>query len=113
MLQWGRNGGNALWKIPMNNDDDRAQQAILTTLFHWGLHGWVVYIVVAVALAVVCYRWNMPLTMRNAFYPLLGGAVQVQTRVEIAWFQHVKLKYDILLSSVDCYFNVRPCTTGT
>jgi len=40
--QWGRTGGNALWKIPMNNDDDRAQQAILTTLFHWGLHGWVV-----------------------------------------------------------------------
>jgi len=49
--------GGTLWKIPMNNDDDRAQQAILITLFHWGLHGWVVYIVVAVALSVVCYRW--------------------------------------------------------
>jgi len=49
--------GYKLWKIPMNNDDDRAQQAILITLFHWGLHGWVVYIVVAVALSVVCYRW--------------------------------------------------------
>mmetsp|Transcript_5261 Transcript_5261/g.13385 ORF Transcript_5261/g.13385 Transcript_5261/m.13385 type:complete len:807 (+) Transcript_5261:137-2557(+) len=66
---------NALWKIPMNNDDDRAQQAIFTTLFHWGLHGWVVYIVVAVALSVVCYRWNMPLTMRSAFYPLLGNLI--------------------------------------
>jgi hypothetical protein len=41
----------------------------------------VVYIVVAVALAVVAYRWNMPLTMRNAFYPLLGVALHIETRV--------------------------------
>jgi len=31
---------NAMWKIPMNNDDDRAQQAIFTVLFHYGLHAW-------------------------------------------------------------------------
>jgi choline-glycine betaine transporter len=33
------------------------------------------YIVVAVTLGVVCYRWNMPLTMRSAFYPLLGNLI--------------------------------------
>jgi choline-glycine betaine transporter len=66
---------NTLWKIPMNTDDDRAQMAIFTTLFHWGLHAWAPYIVVAVALGVVCYRWNLPLTMRSAFYPLLGNLI--------------------------------------
>jgi len=30
----------------------------------------VTYLVVAVSLCVVCYRWNMPLTMRSAFYPV-------------------------------------------
>ena len=67
--------GGALNKIPVLNDDDRAQMAIFTTLFHWGLHGWCPYIIVAVALGLVCYRWNMPLTMRSAFYPLLGHLV--------------------------------------
>ena len=67
--------GGALSKIPVLNDDDRAQMAIFTTLFHWGLHGWCPYIIVAVALGLVCYRWNMPLTMRSAFYPLLGHLV--------------------------------------
>ncbi len=67
--------GGALWKIPMSNDDDRAQMAIFTTLFHWGLHGWCAYLIVAIALGIVCYRWNMPLTMRSAFYPVIGNLV--------------------------------------
>lgn len=67
--------GGALWKIPIQNDDDRAQMSIFITLFHWGLHGWCPYILVAVALGLTCYRWNMPLTMRSAFYPLLGHLV--------------------------------------
>jgi len=66
---------NALWRIPIQTDDDRAQMAIFMTLFHWGLHGWVVYIIVALALGVVCYRWNLPMTMRWAFYPILGDLV--------------------------------------
>tara|TARA_B110000093_G_scaffold175592_1_gene210098 strand:- start:2176 stop:2574 length:399 start_codon:yes stop_codon:yes gene_type:complete len=67
--------GGAVYKIPVQNDDDRAQVALFITLFHWGLHGWCPYILVAVALGLVCYRWNMPLTMRSAFYPLLGHLV--------------------------------------
>ena len=67
--------GGSLWKVPILNDDDRAQMAIFTALFHWGLHGWCAYIIVAVALGLVCYRWNMPLTMRCAFYPLLGNLI--------------------------------------
>jgi choline-glycine betaine transporter len=66
---------NVLNKVPMDSDDDRAQMAVFMTFFHWGLHGFVVYIVVALALGVVAYRWDMPLTMRSAFYPLLGDLI--------------------------------------
>jgi len=74
-LYYYRDKWSNVFKLPINNDDDKAQAALFITLFHWGLHGWVVYIVVALALSVVCYRWNMPLTMRSAFYPLLGNAI--------------------------------------
>jgi len=67
--------GGPLWRTNMDSDDDRAQQAIFMTFFHWGLHGFVVYIVVALALGLVAYRWDMPLTMRSAFYPLVGNLI--------------------------------------
>ncbi len=59
-------------KLPMSNDDQRAQQAITLTLFHWGLHGWIPYVLVAMTLGVVCYRHGRPMTIRAAFYPLFG-----------------------------------------
>ena len=33
------------------------------------------YITVALGLGIVCYRWNMPLTMRSAFYLLIGNLI--------------------------------------
>lgn len=61
-----------LQSIPVTNDDQKAQQAIFQTLFHWGLHGWIPYIVVALTLGVTCHRQGLPMTMRNAFHPLIG-----------------------------------------
>jgi choline-glycine betaine transporter len=62
----------AVSKLPIVNDDQRAQQAITLTLFHWGLHGWIPYVLVAMTLGVVCYRHGRPMTIRSAFYPLFG-----------------------------------------
>lgn len=56
-------------------DNERAQQALLQTFYHWGFHAWAPYITVALTLGLVSYRWNMPLTMRSAFYPLLGNII--------------------------------------
>ena len=56
-------------------DNERAQQALLQTFYHWGFHAWSPYITVALTLGLVSYRWNMPLTMRSAFYPLLGNII--------------------------------------
>ena len=57
------------------NDDQFAQQALFVTLYHWGFHAWGCYILVALTLAFVAHRWDMPMTLRNAFYPLLGDVV--------------------------------------
>ncbi|WP_355659812.1 BCCT family transporter [Halomonas salifodinae] len=45
------------------------------TIFHWGLHPWAIYAVVALALAIFSYNKGLPLTMRSIFYPILGERV--------------------------------------
>ena len=49
---------------------------IAATIFHWGVHGWAIYAVVALALAFASYNLGLPLTLRSAFYPLLGEAIR-------------------------------------
>ena len=45
------------------------------TLFHWGIHGWIVYVVVGLLLAFVSYRKGLPMTIRSCFYPLIGDKI--------------------------------------
>lgn len=45
------------------------------TIFHWALHPWAIYAVVALSLAFFTYNRGLPLTLRSAFYPLLGDRV--------------------------------------
>jgi BCCT family betaine/carnitine transporter len=49
-----------------------ADAALGATMFHWGLHPWAIYAVVGLALAFFSYNKGLPLTIRSAFYPLLG-----------------------------------------
>ena len=49
--------------------------AMAATIFHWGLHPWAIYAVVGLALAFFSYNCKLPLTLRSAFYPLLGDKV--------------------------------------
>ncbi|WP_163649319.1 BCCT family transporter [Modicisalibacter sp. 'Wilcox'] len=49
--------------------------AMAATIFHWGLHPWGIYAVVALALALFSYNKGLPLTMRSIFYPILGERV--------------------------------------
>ncbi|SMH58240.1 BCCT family transporter [Maritimibacter sp. HL-12] len=51
------------------------QRAMAATIFHWGLHPWAIYAIVALALALFSYNKGLPLTIRSAFYPLLGERV--------------------------------------
>ncbi|POB13420.1 BCCT family transporter [Halobacteriovorax sp. DA5] len=54
---------------------ESAREAMKITFFHWGLHAWGVYALLAVCLAYFCYRKNLPLLPRSAFYPILGDKV--------------------------------------
>lgn len=49
-----------------------ANMAMAATLYHWGLHAWAIYAVVALALAFFSFNCKLPLTLRSAFYPVLG-----------------------------------------
>ncbi|WP_407662373.1 BCCT family transporter [Muribacter muris] len=51
--------------------EQRQQQALLHTVFHWGIHAWAVYAVMALALAYFAFRYKLPLALRSCFYPLL------------------------------------------
>jgi len=55
--------------------EDAAAMAMGATLYHWGFHPWAIYGVVALSLAFFTYNKEMPLTIRSAFYPLLGERV--------------------------------------
>lgn len=52
-----------------------AQEAMRITFFHWGLHAWAIYAVLAVILAYFAYRKDLPLLPRSAFYPLIGNRI--------------------------------------
>ena len=52
-----------------------ARLGVAAAIYHWGIHGWAVYAVVAVSIAFAAYNLGLPMTLRSAFYPLLGEAV--------------------------------------
>ena len=49
--------------------------AFAATIFHWGITPWAIYAVVGLALAFFAYNKGLPLTIRSAFYPLLGERI--------------------------------------
>ena len=49
--------------------------AFAATIFHWGLTPWAIYGVIGLALAFFTFNKGLPLTIRSAFYPLLGDRI--------------------------------------
>ncbi|WP_442799002.1 choline BCCT transporter BetT [Pantoea vagans] len=54
---------------------DAAREALRITFFHWGLHAWSIYAIVALILAFFSYRHGLPLTLRSALYPIIGDRI--------------------------------------
>lgn len=54
---------------------DIAQEAINFSFLHHGIHGWAIYSLVGLSLAYFTFNRKMPLTLRSAFYPILGDKV--------------------------------------
>jgi BCCT family betaine/carnitine transporter len=64
------------------NVEEARRMALAATSYHWALHPWAIYAVVALALALFTYNKGLPLTIRSAFYPLLGERVW-------GWWGHI------------------------
>ncbi|MDA7745965.1 BCCT family transporter [Psychromonas sp.] len=63
------------YETPLNvtaNTPEAAELALGATMFHWGLHPWAMYGVVALSLAFFAFNKGLPLSMRSVFYPILG-----------------------------------------
>ena len=60
---------------PIFGEGDLAYRAMATTFYHWGLHPWGIYALMALGLAFFSFNRNMPLSLRSIFYPLLKDKV--------------------------------------
>lgn len=49
--------------------------AMAATIYHWGLHPWAIYAILALGLALFSFNKGLPLTIRSVFYPLLGERI--------------------------------------
>jgi betaine/carnitine transporter, BCCT family len=58
-------------------DDAEAAQRLgmAATIFHWGLHPWAIYAIVALSLALFSFNKGLPLTIRSIFYPIFGERI--------------------------------------
>eukprot|EP00980_Cylindrotheca_fusiformis_P001230 scaffold331_cov117-Cylindrotheca_fusiformis.AAC.8 len=55
-----------------HSQDEIDAFAMNLTVFHWGITGWSQYLVVAICAGLASFRFDLPLTLRSCFYPLLG-----------------------------------------
>ena len=73
MYHLGSGGGTM---FPFEPNTGRAATAALgITFFHWGLHPWAIYGLVALGLSFFAFNRGLPLTFRSMFYPLFGDRV--------------------------------------
>ena len=56
-------------------NEERAALAMRVTYFHWGFHGWAVYVMIGLCLAYFGFRKKLPLTLRSALYPVIGDRI--------------------------------------
>ena len=75
-----------------------AAEAIQLSYFHWGFNAWATYAAVAMVLAYFAYRHNLPLTLRSAFYPLIGERIHGPLGAAVDVFAVVCTTYGISVS---------------
>ncbi|MEM1036507.1 MAG: BCCT family transporter [Pseudomonadota bacterium] len=66
------------YDVPLNAVPGSAEAerlAFSVTIFHWGLAPWAIYAVVGLALGYFAHSKGLPLSIRSAFYPLLGERI--------------------------------------
>ncbi|MCF2127137.1 choline BCCT transporter BetT [Strepomyces sp. STD 3.1] len=54
---------------------EAARQAVVWTLFHYGITGWAMYALMGMALGFFAFRYRLPLAIRSALYPVIGRRI--------------------------------------
>ncbi|WP_156725173.1 choline BCCT transporter BetT [Streptomyces apocyni] len=54
---------------------EAARQAMVWTLFHYGITGWGMYALMGMALGYFAFRYRLPLAIRSALYPIIGKRI--------------------------------------
>ncbi|MUK79023.1 BCCT family transporter [Aliivibrio fischeri] len=62
--------------------EEAKKLALGGTMYHWGIHPWAIYGLVALSLAFFTFNKGLPLSMRSVFYPILGDRTW-------GWFGHI------------------------
>ena len=57
------------------NQAEAIRLGMAASIFHWALHPWAIYAILALSLALFSYNKGLPLTIRSAFYPIFGERV--------------------------------------
>jgi choline/glycine/proline betaine transport protein len=82
MLFYSVTGPITQYLHPVNAAPESAaatQDAVVWTMFHYGIAGWSMYSLLGMAMGYFAYRWGMPLSIRAVLYPLLGKRVRGAT----------------------------------
>ncbi|MFE3470096.1 MULTISPECIES: choline BCCT transporter BetT [unclassified Streptomyces] len=64
--------------VPPEGDPESleaARQAVVWTLFHYGITGWAMYALMGMALGYFAFRHKLPLAIRSAIYPIIGRRI--------------------------------------
>lgn len=59
----------------MGDTEAARRLGMAATIYHWALHPWAIYALLALGLAIFSFNKGLPLTMRSIFYPLFGERV--------------------------------------
>ncbi|MFF9119555.1 choline BCCT transporter BetT [Streptomyces massasporeus] len=54
---------------------EAARQAVVWTLFHYGITGWAMYALMGMVLGYFAFRHRLPLAIRSALYPIIGRRI--------------------------------------
>lgn len=60
----------------LGGTSEAARQAVIWALFHYGISGWALYMLMGLALGLFAYRYKLPLSIRAVIYPIFGKRVK-------------------------------------
>ncbi len=72
---------------------EAARRAMVLTFFHWGVHGWALYALIATVIAWFAYRRGQPLALRSALSSLIGRRID-------GWAGHIIDSFGILVTII-------------